>query len=297
MSDRHKTAPASRTSWGGGLYYVAAMAALAAMDGCAKFLVSDYHVGQVLFLRAAFALPVLTLFIAQTGPLLILPRSAHGLHAVRLVVMGIAAALFFFSLQHLDLAHATAITLLAPVLMSVLGLWVFNEACSASKIVLLGCAVVGGVIIVQPWTLDWSMLYAGDLSTLALSFAVASATLYALTMALTRALALRGEASSMMAITPIGIAFLALPFALMTWVTPVWTDLLIFALMGLCGGLTTIFTVRALDLAPLSDIAPLDYSVFLCNGLDGVLYLMGISQRELAVEETVAIPAENSLVG
>ena len=33
------------------------------------------------------------------------------------------------------------------------------------------------------------------------------------------------------------------------------------------------------------------------NGLDGVLYLMGISQRELAVEEAVAIPAEKSLVG
>ena len=62
---------------------------------------------------------------------------------------------------------------------------------------------------------------------------------------------------------------MTLPFA---WITPIPEEMGVFILMGICGGLSTVFFVEACRSTRVSVLAPFDYTALLWAAAFGFLF-------------------------
>jgi len=256
----------SQAHFQGALFYTGAMAGLALLDACAKLLVGDYGLAQVLFMRGAIAIIPIAFAIWLLKLPLSLPRQHIGLHVLRLVTIVIATALFFDALRYLHLGQAAAIGLIGPLVMTVLGSRRLGEPIDPGARLLLTAGCGAAVVALAPWNMEW-----GTAPWQGILGAAAATALYAVSMVQTRRLALAGEAATLLWCTPVGVCLIAAPFALGSW-EATWTDdFAVFCGMGIFGGASTIFITLALRLAPVTVVAPFDYSIFVFAAILGFL--------------------------
>ncbi|MBI1383454.1 MAG: EamA family transporter [Rhizobiales bacterium] len=250
---------------GAGLYTIA-IALLAAMDALAKHLVATFDFAQIVFFRGAFALLPVLAFILATRRRFVLSTSSPAMQLARIATAAIATALFFISLKYLILAKAAAITLLAPVLMTISAGLLGMEKIGLRQAGLVALGLVGGLLIVSPWSLDWH-----DTSALGILLALGATVFYCAAMLMTRELAARGESDTMLLATPLGMSLLALPVALPAWDIGWQDEWLAFTGVGLLGGAATILIIQACRFASIGVLAPFDYSIFLFSAAIGYL--------------------------
>lgn len=243
--------------------------ALVAMSAVVKHFAADLPVGQIIFWRSFTALPFILGYMALQGEFPHALRTkrfrAHGL---RMVVAVGAMACSFGALAYLSVAMATAIGFLAPVVMMSLAAIFLGEKLSRLRIVasvvgLVGVAVVLYRAIVVP---DEGALIG---TMLALGFALLMAVARVVVKDLTRT----ERPSTVASYFAIGGAVLGALTAFGGWAPMEWHDMAILSLAGLFGATSHILATEALARAPLSVLAPIEYTELVwAAGLDLLVF-------------------------
>ncbi|ETW13135.1 hypothetical protein ATO8_07986 [Roseivivax marinus] len=229
---------------------------LTAMSAAVHAAADSVPVGQIVFLRSAIALgPILIYMHLRGGIRPHLRTERPGAHLLRGALGGLSIGLSFLSLARLPVASAEALSFLAPILSLPLAALALGER--VGRWAVLACLLgLGGTILML-----WSAL---ELPTDGAALGVAAGLGFALTMAVVRVLVrdmTRTEPAASiafsMALISSLLALCTLPFG---WVVPDAAAWRALVATGLLGGLAAIAGTEAAARAPVSTLAPIEYT-------------------------------------
>jgi RarD protein len=256
----------------GTLLYLLAVVMLAVMDASVKWLSDDYSVFQIALIRSFFSfLPILGLAMWNQKKQVSFSISRDRIlaHVVRGCLFTITFGSFVWSLKWLPLAEATGISLIAPIFMVLLGGIVLKENIGLQKWLAIAIALVGVLLILQPAA--GGPLFAKMLALLsALSFALVSISTRKLSAHDSSETIAFWTNTTLMTIGGAGVLFFS------GWFMPSASDLGVFLIMGLAGGIANLLFVFALRLSEVSLVAALEYTIFIWAVLLGVVFFSEI---------------------
>lgn len=99
----------------------------AVQDAIVKWLVADYSVPQILFLRSIIIVIFAGIFVRRRRHPSILKSAQRGLLLTRALLMFVAWLAYYSSARHLGLAEITTMYFCAPVIVVVLSIFVLRE--------------------------------------------------------------------------------------------------------------------------------------------------------------------------
>lgn len=221
-------------------------------------LAAEAPTGQIMFYRSAVALIPILAYVAWRGQLRnILRTQRPGAHVKR-SVLGCASMYFsFVSLAYLPLANATAIGFLTPLVVIPLAMRMLGERPGLAVIgtTILGFAGVGLMLApaLQGPTTDYSMLIgvAAGLTMVAISAAVRIQIKDLTGTELPATIAIYFSIVCAL----VGLATLPLGWLALDW----WLMLCLVA-AGLAGGLAQLTMTEAMARAPVSSLAPFEFT-------------------------------------
>jgi drug/metabolite transporter (DMT)-like permease len=237
------------------LLIMAAVSTFAVLDTMAKYLSRTYPIPLIVWMRyATHVLVMLALLAPRVGKGLVTSRRP-GLQVIRGVVLAASSLFFFSALAFMPIAEASAITFLAPLLVTAMSAYFLKERVRRSAWAALGAGFVGVLFIVRP---------GGAVFTPAALLPLATAVCFATYQLLTRRLA---GIDSTIATLFIGalvgtlvVSFL-LPFY---WGLPQSAfHAVLFVLLGVLGAAGHFVLIRAFEYAPPGVLAPFVYTQLL----------------------------------
>lgn len=247
-----KASPENQRTFRGMLMMMAAVLMFAVMDSISKYLTRFYPVTTVVWARYVFH----TLFvIVVLGPrlgLALVRTSRPGAQFVRGLLLAGASLFFVGALKLLPLAETSAISFLAPLLVTVLAVLVLKEKVEFARWVAVLTGFAGVLIIIRPGSgiFAWASL-----------LPLGTAACFASYQILTRRLAgLESPYTSIFYSGLVGMLLLSisLPYA---WSPPQsGMHLALFAAAGSIAGLSHLTLIKAYDFAPASRLAPFTYT-------------------------------------
>lgn len=234
------------------LLIMAAVSTFAVLDTIAKYLSRTYPVPLIVWVRYAMHLLVMLVFVAPRLRWRLVATERPLLQVFRGVVLAASSLLFFTALAFMPIAEASAITFLAPLLVTAMSAYFLRERVRRSAWIALATGFVGVLFIVRP---------GGAIFSAAALLPLGTALCFATYQLLTRRLA---GIDSTMATLFIGalvgtivISFL-LPFY---WGLPQSPfHAVLFVLLGVLGAAGHFVLIRAFEYAPASVLAPFVYA-------------------------------------
>ena len=244
------------------IWVIIAVLLLATMDALLKWMVARYPVLQIVFLRNVIALIPVAVYIWR-GPGWVAMRTDR-LPALlgRSLLSLVAIALLTLALGRMQLAEATAVLFVAPLFVTALSIPLLAEHVGIHRWAAVLFGFAGVLIMVRPG--------AGVLGFGAV-LALGSALFYALTMIAIRYLSRTESTAAIVGYNQIGMAAVTGAFMPFQWVTPTPMDAALFVALGLLAGFGQLALTKACRLAPVSVLAPLDYTSMLWAVLLGFL--------------------------
>jgi len=241
---------------------LSAVVCFAVVDVLAKWLGQDYPAVQILFFRYFFGLLPVAVFVWRSGGLASLRTRRLPMHILRASLLFVALLLFFEALQHLPLAEAIAVAFTAPLFVTALAGPLLGEAVDARRWGAVIIGFVGALIMVQPGSAAFrpeALLVLG------------SAFAFSLLVTLTRRMTRTETNAALLSYSTIFAGAWSLPFLPFVWQTPLGEDLWQFVLIGLIGGVAAFCIIQAYRHAPVSILAPFDYTALIWGALFGWL--------------------------
>lgn len=242
---------------------VIAVGLFSMMDMSMKLLAAHYPAMEVAALRGMSSLPLVVLYVIWRRRVPSLFQVRWGLHVFR-AVLGIGTlALFAFGLKTLPLTEAYTLFFIAPLLITVLSVWLLKEKVNTARWIAIAIGFAGVLVVLRPTG-------AGIVSTG--GFAILGAAVgYAITAITVRAMALSDSAESMIFwltfMVAIGAGLLAAP----DWVAVRTEDRTVIAVLAVTGFLAQICITEAFRQGEASAIAPYEYTALAWGlGLDYV---------------------------
>ncbi|HTN98291.1 MAG TPA: DMT family transporter [Nordella sp.] len=257
------TAPSDNRTWLRAIALMIAAAALfAVVDGLSKMLATDQSVGQIVWARYTFAIPVL-LWASPNPEWRTLFRTRQRLDQIirGLIPMGISISMVL-AVRHLPLAEATVILYIGPLLVVALSQPLLGEKAHLPAWIGVCVGFLAVLIVARPGFSDLSLY------TL---FPITAALFYSFFQIFTRKLGAAGERpeTTLAWTLAIGVA-IATPLATVTWQPLTGIAWLIMIALGLTFGLAQIFTIRAFAHAPANRLAPFSYAQIVGAALFGM---------------------------
>lgn len=238
--------------------YIGAVFTLAVMDAAAKWLVTSFPTGQMLFFRAFFGfLPVIVIFFLDRSKGM--STSLVSVNVVGQLLRGLSVVmitlLFFVAVKELQLTDATAVAMSGPIMMVVLGILMQKEAARPDRLICAFLGFVGVLFILRPSSEAFSLFGLA---------AFGSAVFYALAAIFTRRLTRTDGFFQISFWTTMIVMLVGLCFLLFEdWIMPQGNMWIILAILGIFGGVSNILFVTAFRYAEVSLLAPFDYTIFL----------------------------------
>jgi drug/metabolite transporter (DMT)-like permease len=223
-------------------------------DAMIKLLVESTTVWQILFCRSIAIL--LACYILGGRTLARETVTSPALRPMMLRSLFLLAAwlCYFNAAKHLPLADLTTLYFAAPIAAILLAIPILGEKVPPSSWVAVITGFVGVVIASNPTGLatGWPVY-----------LALIAAVCWAIATTLLRTTS--QSASSMVQMTMTNVFFLLLttPMALMTWTMPSGPTQILLLAVGFIGGLGQMSYFEALRRAPISVIAPLEYTALI----------------------------------
>ena len=241
---------------------VLAMMLLASMDATAKYLVRDYTIVQILWVRFVIFLAVALALARRRGIARTFVSRQWRLQIVRSLVLLAEAAAFILSFSLLPLADVHAVAAAAPLLATALAVPMLGERVGRHRWTAVAVGLLGVLVIVRPGmgTMQW-----------AAAAPLAAAFLWALYQVLVRKVGLTDSvATTTLYTAAVGLAVLTLlvPFV---WRAPdpgAWSLMLLVGVLGSAGH---IVLFKALELAPASALQPFGYMLMVWAAVMGYL--------------------------
>lgn len=244
------------------LFMVVSVLTFSFMDSLAKMLGQRIDVSQILLARYAGQLVVLLVFFGPRLPRLFKTHHPR-LQLLRAAFQLMAAGSFFYSLQFLGLAEATAVADVAPVLITLGAALLLGEKVGPRRAFGIAAALVGALIIIRPGT--------GVFSPASLLPLIAACALAGYAIA-TRHIGHSEPPQTGLLYSGIfgtvAMAFVV-PFR---WITPDTGTLALMAAIGVIGSLGQLMMIRAYATAEASAVAPFSYAGLIGATVWGVVF-------------------------
>jgi len=220
-------------------------------DAVSKVLVQTYSPFQITMMRYwGFALFALAMVMRQ-APLRHALRSKMAPWQVLRGVLLMADIWFFaLALRSVPLGELQAVALVYPLLVTLFAIPVLGEKVGVFRIVAVGVGFAGALVVVRPGgvPLDWGI-----------AAALASSTLYAFYIVITRKVSRVDSAATSLLYTALVGLVLSAGAGVFAWQPMGWSDfLLVVVIMATtCAGHGVM--VYALSMAPASALQPFNY--------------------------------------
>lgn len=245
-------------------FALAGVIALSGMDGIAKWLVVTLSVFQLLAIRSAFNLVLLSPVVRRAGGWAALRTRSHSWHMLRVVVSVGALICFFEALRHLPLATCIAIGFAAPLFMTVISVFLLGERVGAHRWAAVVTGFLGVLVIVPPDTAGLLSWAGGLMAISSLLFGLSQVLVRRLTRHETDAVILVYQNAGMLVAGVLGLPF-------------VWTPITALELAGIAAmsGILTVgqlLTVKAFRAAPVGVVAPFQYTELIWATLIGYVF-------------------------
>jgi drug/metabolite transporter (DMT)-like permease len=242
----------SRQTLRGMLMIMSAVALFAVMDSLSKYLTRFYPVNNVVWARYLSHTLVVILFLGPRLGLDLVRTRRPGAQILRGLLLASASLCFVGALKYLPIAESSAISFLAPLLVTVAAVLLLKEKVELARWVAVVCGFIGVLIIIRPGSgiFTWASL-----------LPLATALLFASYQILTRRLAgLERPYTSIFYSGLVGSLLLAIPLPY-TWTTPHnAVHITLFAAIGVIGVLGHLMLIKAYEYAPASRLAPFSYT-------------------------------------
>lgn len=196
----------------------------ASLDACAKWLVRELPVVQVVALRFAIHALLATALLAPIEGRRLWRMQRPGLQALRAAMLGSMTLLNFVALQYLQLAETGAIQFSVPILVALIGAWWLGERLDARRWMAVLAGFAGVLLVLRPGSGGFHP---------ALLLSLLNAAIYAVFNLMTRQMAATESPATMQLVSAIGAALLTLPLGLAAWQWP--TSATSWALLVACG--------------------------------------------------------------
>jgi len=252
----------------GSLLISAAMLIFTIMSGFIKATAPEVPAGQSMFFRAAFAIPVILIWLWWDGALPSGLRTQNWVsHAKRGIVGSCAMGLGFWGLGLIPLPEAAAIRFATPIILVVLAAIMLGERIRMFRISAVFLGLIGVLIIL------WPRLGAGlsDGATLGAMVTLASAALAALAQVFVKGMAGRETTAAIVfyfSLTAATLSLITVPY----WVWPSFKNCLFLIGAGIIGGFGQICLTSSYKYAEAGALAPFTYTSMLWSVLIGWLW-------------------------
>ncbi len=245
----------------GMLFIILAVLGFSGLDATAKALVGSYSAPQIAWVRFFGQVVIVCLIL---GPKMrkVIRTDSPGLQVTRAFCQMGAATCFFFSLNFIGLAEATALEQLSPVLIMLGASLFLGETLGRHRIIGITVAMAGALIILRPGS---------DVFTLAALLPLATAALFAASALLARHMGPKESSWTPMLWSAIVCTLVmggAQPFI---WQPIAMADLPLFAVAAICGTAAQLCLFRAYALTEASILAPFAYLGLLFATLWGII--------------------------
>jgi drug/metabolite transporter (DMT)-like permease len=248
-------------------------------DAMGKWLVATYTVGQVVLIRSAASLVMLTPLLMREGLARVLRPEQPWLQAGRVVAATAEVGIFYWVLSYLPLADTMTFLMASPIFVVVISAVVLRERVGPRRWLLVAIGFAGVVIALRPG--------AGSVSLPALG-ALVGALMFALMNVASRML--RGSSDVTLVFWQAAGALLLgaalVPFG---WVEPSARDFALLALLGLVSSVAHMCVTRSLKLAPASLVAPYQYTFIAWAVLWGWLMFGEVPDVQTLIGATVIV--------
>jgi len=245
----------------GAILTVVAMLGFASMDAISKWLVADYSIGQMMWIRYGVFCVFAWLVVRKRGFAKAVRSQRPILQAVRALIAVVESAVFVLAFRYLPLADTHALAATSPLIVIALGALLLGEKVDRTRWLAVAAGFAGVLLIVRPGfrTLDWPLV-----------IPLAGALLWGVYQLLTR-LSARTDPADTTLVWSAFVAFVATSFfGPWHWQWPdtwSWFLLLVTALLGAIAHYTLI---RALDYAEASAVQPYSYTLLVWVTILGI---------------------------
>ncbi len=233
-------------------FIFAAVSVFAVMDTIAKVLSRDYSVVTVVWARYFYQMVAMVIFLAPSMKLDLVRTKRPGIQLARGALLTASSLFFFSAIATMQLAEASAITFIAPLLVALLAGPVLHERVPRASWLAIIAGLIGVQFIIRPGS---------DIFSWAALLPIITATCMAAYQLLTRRIANTERALTSLfypAVVGAVVLTLLLPFA-GRWPDNLWHSSLMVVL-GLLGGVGHFLLIRAFQYAPASILAPFIYA-------------------------------------
>jgi drug/metabolite transporter (DMT)-like permease len=220
-------------------------------DAVSKILVQSYSPFQITMMRYwGFALFALVLVMRQAPLRQALRSRAVGWQVLRGVLLIADIWFFALALQTVPLGELQAIVIVYPLLVTLFAILVLGEKVGVFRFVAVGVGFLGALVILRP---------GGILLTWGVLSGLASATLYAIYIVVTRKVSQIDSAATSMAYAALVGLVLSTGVGVFFWQPMGWFDfaLTVLIMVTTCAGHGVM--VFALTMAPASVVQPFNY--------------------------------------
>ena len=235
------------------LYMNVGMLLFTMNDAIGKWLVQDYSVGQLMFIRSIAALVVLAPLIRNRPDIWRRPPKRKGLHLLRMVLVAAEVACFYWAVRYIPLADAFMYYLAAPIFVAALSIPLLGEKVGLHRWAAIIVGFVGVMVILGPGQASFS---------LPALIAVTGSVVLALMMVMTRILT-DVDGLALITYQTVGVAIagaLTLPFF---WTTPSLPDFAFLSGLGLVAMAGHFSINHAFRICEANVVAPFQYTTLL----------------------------------
>lgn len=249
-------------------------------DALGKYIVATYSVGQLMLLRAAASLVLLSPLIWRSRRSF-LAMERPWLQVLRIALSTAEVAAFFWAASAMPLADVITYYLASPIFVTAAAAIFLRETVGWRRWAAIVAGFCGVLIALRPSTqsVSWPALVA-----------LAGSVSFAALMLITRSLRGTPEivlASSQFAGTLIFGSVVA-PFA---WVTPTWLDGGLFGIAGLISVGALLAMNRSLKLAAASVVVPYQYSMIVWAVIFGYAVFGDVPNGQTLIGAAIIIAA------
>lgn len=243
----------------------AAMLTIPVVDGLAKHLSAAHSPLMIGWARYAIACAItLPIAAALHGPrLLRMERPVS--HLLRTLCLVAAMTLYFLAIARVPLATAAGAYFIGPVVAAGLSVFLLGERMTRRKSLSLALGLLGAIVILRPGTSTESGTEPGVL------LALGAGVFFAFYLIATRRAAQADDPVKTLTFQCTVGAVLLTPQAVLYWSAPAWSELVLFAGLGLFSILSHLLSIVAFRFADASTLAPLVYVELIGVALVGYL--------------------------
>ncbi|MGI9301768.1 MAG: DMT family transporter [Gammaproteobacteria bacterium] len=225
---------------------------LTGQDAIIKWLVRDYPLLQIMFIRSVFMIVPAFALLHAKGNLAALKTKRPGGHLLRLVFHFFGFLGFFFALSRMPLAETMALGMTAPLFITLFSGLLLGETVRWRRWLAIFAGFAGVLIIMQPG--------GGPLDTLGVGAVMIFAVCYALWTIQTRHLSSTETSDVIVFFGAAGFMIVTGFFMPFVWVEPTAFGLGLLMLLGLIATAGHYCLAQAYRHAPAHVIAPFEYT-------------------------------------